>query len=298
MYDVIVIGSGPAGISASIYLKRAQKNVCIISDGNSALKKAHNIDNYYGVKSISGEALYNIGIDQAKELEIPIEKDEVTSISFEKNFTVRTVNNEYEAKYVIIATGTNRSAPKIKGLKEFEGKGISYCAICDGFFYKDKDVAVVGNSNYAIHEAETLKSVAKSVTILTNGKKMIENRNDSDFEVEETPIREFRGNNVINEVEFENNSSKKVDGVFIAIGTASSVDLARKIGAVIKGNNIVTNENMQTTVKGLYACGDCTGGLLQVNKAVYEGAVAALDIIKDLNLQKGTGLNCKEIDRS
>ena len=182
-----------------------------------------------------------------------------------------------------IATGTNRNTPKVKGLKEFEGKGISYCAICDGFFYKDKDVAVVGNGNYAIHEAETLKLVAKSVTILTNGKKMIENRDTSDFEVDETPIREFRGNNVINEVEFENNNTKKVDGVFIAIGTASSVDLARKIGAVIKGNNIVTNENMQTTVRKLYACGDCTGGLLQVNKAVYEGAIAALDIIKDLN---------------
>lgn len=286
MYDVIVIGSGPAGISASIYLKRAQKNVCIISDENSALKKAKKIENYYGVKSISGEALYNIGVEQAKELEIPMVKDEVTNISFDKNFIVRTVNNEYEAKYVIIATGTNRSAPKVKGLKEFEGKGISYCAICDGFFYKGKDVAVVGNGNYAIHEAETLKLVAKSVTILTNGKKMIENRDASDFEVDETPIREFRGNNVINEVEFENNSSKKVDGVFIAIGTASSVDLARKIGAVIKGNNIVTNENMQTTVKRLYACGDCTGGLLQVNKAVYEGAISALDIIKDLNLNQ------------
>lgn len=286
MYDVIVIGSGPAGISASIYLKRAQKNVCIISDENSALKKAKKIENYYGVKSISGESLYNIGVEQAKELEIPMVKDEVTNISFDKNFIVRTVNNEYEAKYVIIATGTNRSAPKVKGLKEFEGKGISYCAICDGFFYKGKDVAVVGNGNYAIHEAETLKLVAKSVTILTNGKKMIENRDASDFEVDETPIREFRGNNVINEVEFENNSSKKVDGVFIAIGTASSVDLARKIGAVIKGNNIVTNENMQTTVKRLYACGDCTGGLLQVNKAVYEGAISALDIIKDLNLNQ------------
>lgn len=286
MYDVIVIGSGPAGISASIYLKRAQKNVCIISDENSALKKAKKIENYYGVKSISGESLYNIGVEQAKELEIPMVKDEVTNISFDKDFIVRTVNNEYEAKYVIIATGTNRSAPKVKGLKEFEGKGISYCAICDGFFYKGKDVAVVGNGNYAIHEAETLKLVAKSVTILTNGKKMIENRDASDFEVDETPIREFRGNNVINEVEFENNSSKKVDGVFIAIGTASSVDLARKIGAVIKGNNIVTNENMQTTVKRLYACGDCTGGLLQVNKAVYEGAISALDIIKDLNLNQ------------
>src|SRR5699024_10129461 len=119
------------------------------SDENSALKKAKKIENYYGVKSISGEALYNIGVEQAKELEIPMVKDEVTNISFDKNFIVRTVNNEYEAKYVIIATGTNRSAPKVKGLKEFEGKGISYCAICDGFFYKGKDVAVVGNGNYA-----------------------------------------------------------------------------------------------------------------------------------------------------
>jgi thioredoxin reductase (NADPH) len=284
MYDVIVIGSGPAGISASIYLKRAQKNVCIITDGNSALKRTNKIENYYGVMSISGEDLYNVGIKQAEELEIPMVKDEVTNISFEKHFIVRTVNSEYETKYVVIATGTNRAAPKVKGIKEFEGKGISYCAICDGFFYKDKNVAVVGSGNYAIHEAETLKLIANSVTILTNGQKMIENRNASDFEVDETPIREFRGDNVIKEVEFENNSTKAIDGVFIAIGTASSVDLARKIGAVIKANNIVTNENMQTTVRGLYACGDCTGGLLQVNKAVYEGAVAALDIIKNLNL--------------
>ena len=284
MYDVIVIGSGPAGISASIYLKRAQKNICIITDGNSALKKTNKIENYYGVEPISGEELYNIGIKQAQNLEIPIEKDEVTNISFEKNFIVRTVNSEYEARYVIIATGTNRAAPKLKGIKEFEGKGISYCAICDGFFYKDKNVAVVGSGNYAIHEAETLKLIANSVTILTNGQKMIENRATSDFEVDETPIREFRGDNVIKEVEFENNSTREIDGIFIAIGTASSVDLARKIGAVIKGNNIVTNENMQTTVRGLYACGDCTGGLLQVNKAVYEGAIAALDIIKNINL--------------
>ncbi len=286
MYDVIIIGSGPAGISASIYLKRAQKNICIITDGNSALKKANEIENYYGVETISGEELYDIGIKQAKKLEIPIEKDEVTNISFEENFIVRTVNNEYQAKYVIIATGTNRVAPKVKGLKEFEGKGISYCAICDGFFYKDKDVAVVGSGNYAIHEAETLKPIAKSVTILTNGQKIIENRSTSDFEVDETPIREFRGENVIKEIEFDNNSSKKIEGVFIAVGTASSIDLARKIGAVIKENNIVTNENMQTTVRKLYACGDCTGGLLQVNKAVYEGAIAALDIIKKLNINE------------
>ena len=110
---------------------------------------------------------------------------------------------------------------------------------------------------------------------------MIENRSSLDFEIDESPIREFRGTNVIEEVEFENNNIKKIDGIFIAIGTASSTDLAKKIGAVVKNNNIAVDENMQTNIKGLYACGDCTGGLLQINKAVYEGAKAAMDIIKN-----------------
>ena len=280
MFDVIIIGSGPAGISAAIYLKRAKKNILIISNGKSALEKAEKIENYYGIESISGKELYEVGLEQAKRLQIPIEIDEVTNISFENNFVVTTPNREYEAKNVIIATGTNRISPKIKGIKEFEGKGVSYCAICDAFFYRNKDVAVIGNGNYAIHEAKQLKPVAKSVTILTDGKEMIQNRDAASFEVEETPIREFRGTNSIEEVEFENNDTKKIDGVFVAIGTASSADLAKKIGAVVKNNNIVVDNNMETTVKGLYACGDCTGGLLQVNKAVYEGAQAAMSIIK------------------
>ena len=280
MFDVIIIGSGPAGISAAIYLKRAKKNILIISNGKSALEKAEKIENYYGIESISGKELYEVGLEQAKRLQIPIEIDEVTNISFENNFVVTTPNREYEAKNVIIATGTNRISPKIKGIKEFEGKGVSYCAICDAFFYRNKDVAVIGNGNYAIHEAKQLKPVAKSVIILTDGKEMIQNRDAASFEVEETPIREFRGTNSIEEVEFENNNTKKIEGVFVAIGTASSADLAKKIGAIVKNNNIVVDDNMETTVKGLYACGDCTGGLLQVNKAVYEGAQAAMSIIK------------------
>lgn len=282
MYDVIIIGSGPAGISAAIYLKRAKKNILIVSNGKSALQKAHKIENYYGIENISGEELHKVGIKQVERLGVPIEKDEVINISFDRHFIVTTVNREFEAKKVIIATGTNRMAPNIKGIKEFEGKGVSYCAICDAFFYRNKDVAVIGNENYAIHEAKQLKPVAKSVTILTDGKEMVQNRDASDFDVEETPIREFRGGNRIEEVEFDNNNTKKIDGVFVAIGTASSTDLAKKIGAVVKNNNIVVNENMETTVKGLYACGDCTGGLLQVNKAVYEGAIAALDIVKNI----------------
>lgn len=279
MFDVVIIGSGPAGISAAIYLKRAKKNIIIISNGKSSLEKAEKIENYYGIESISGKELYEVGIKQAERLSIPIQMDEVTNISFENNFIVTTPNREYETTNVIIATGTNRITPSIKGIKEFEGKGVSYCAICDAFFYKNKNVAVIGNGNYALHEAKQLKPVANSVTILTNGKEMIQNRDASDFEIEQTPIREFRGTNSIEEVEFENNNTKKIDGVFVAIGTASSTDLAKKIGAIVKNNNIAVDENMQTNVKGLYACGDCTGGLLQVNKAVYEGAKTAMNII-------------------
>ena len=279
MYDVIVVGSGPAGISAALYLKRAKKNVLIISKGEGALKKADKIENYYGIESITGEELYKTGLKQAERIGVLIENDEVTNISLDGYFVITTVNSEFEAKNVIIATGTNRVTPNIKGIKEFEGKGVSYCAVCDGFFYKGKNVAVVGSGNYAIHEANQLKNVANSVTILTNGGKIVQNRDTADFDIEEEEIREFRGDNSIEEIEFDNNRTKKIDGVFIAMGTASSTDLARKIGAVVKNNNIVVNENMQTTVKGLYACGDCTGGLLQVSKAVYEGAKAAVTII-------------------
>ena len=285
MYDVIIIGAGPAGISASLYLKRANINVVIISKGYGALEKASKIENYYGLNEvISGKELFNIGTNQAKRLGIEIVEDEVTGISLEESlFTVVTANREYIASKVILATGASRRIPNIKGIKEYEGKGISYCAICDAFFYRDKDVGVLGSGNYAIHEANQLKSIANSVTILTNGEKMVENRDGEEFEVEDKPIREFRGNSTIEEVEFEDEDTKKLSGIFIAIGTASSNDLARKIGAVIQNNNIKVNENMQTTVDGLYACGDCTGGLLQINKAVYEGAKAAMHIISNKN---------------
>lgn len=280
MYDVIVIGSGPAGVTAAIYAKRRNLSTLIISKGNGALEKAEKIDNYYGfANGISGKKLYENGLNQAVNLGVEIVQDEVINMEYKLHFFIETVNSTYEARAVILATGTNRNSPNIKGIKEFEGKGISYCAICDSFFYKQKDVAVLGEGNYAIHEFETLKPIVNSVTILTNGNKIIENRSNG-IEVNNKKIREFRGNNKLEEVEFEDNTIKKLNGVFIAIGTASSSDLARKIGARVENNNIVVNENMETTVSGLFACGDCTGGLLQISKAVYEGTKAGLAVLK------------------
>lgn len=280
MYDVIVIGSGPAGITAAIYAKRRNLSILVISKGNGTLQKAEKIDNYYGFENgISGKELYVNGIKQAKNLGIDFIEDEVINIEYINQFTIETVNSKYEAKAVILATGVSRNVPNIKGIKEFEGKGVSYCAVCDSFFYKGKDVAVLGDGNNAIHEFETLKPIASSVTILTNGNTMVENR-DSSIEVNSKKIREFRGDTKLEEVEFEDNTIQNLNGVFIAMGTASSSDLARKIGARIENNNIIVNENMETTVPGLFACGDCTGGLLQISKAVYEGAKAGLAVLK------------------
>ena len=242
-YDVIIIGSGPAGISASLYTARANLKTLIISKGIGTLEKVKAIDNYYGLdRTLTGKELQEIGIKQAEKLGVEFVKDEVVKIDYEDKLKVETINNEYIGKTVILATGTSRKVPRINGIKEFEGRGISYCATCDAFFFKGKDVAVLGSKDYALHEAEELKRVTDSVIMLTNGEQMVENRS-IDIDIEERKIREFRGDNRIEEIQFEDNTSKKIDGVFIAIGVASSSDLARKIGAKIdKNNNIVVND--------------------------------------------------------
>ena len=281
IYDVVIIGSGPAGISAALYAKRRKLSVLVISKGIGALEKAEQIENYYGFPGgITGKQLYENGLKQAKALNIDMAEDEVISLLYGESFEVETVNSSYKARAVILATGSNRITPNIKGIREFEGKGVSYCAICDAFFYKGKDVAVLGNGNYAVHEMEQLKPIVNSVTILTNGEEIVENRNIN-VEINDKKIQEFRGDNSIQEVEFEDGTKKQINGIFVALGTASSNDLARKIGARIENNHIVVDENMQTTVPGLFACGDCTGGLLQISKAVYEGAKAGLAVLKN-----------------
>lgn len=287
LYDVIIIGSGPAGISASLYTKRANLKTLIISKKEGTLDKVNSIENYYGFSTpISGKQLKQNGINQAKSLGIQIIEDEVLKINYDSNFIIETVNNIYNSKTLIIATGASRNISPIKGIKEFEGKGISYCATCDAFFYKGKDVAVLGSGEYAISEAKELLPITKSVTIFTNGEKIIENRNIN-VEIEDRKIREVRGNISIEEVEFEDNTKKSINGIFIALGVASSSDLAKKIGARIdKKNNIIVDKNMSTTVPKLFACGDCTGGILQISKAVHEGMIAAMSVIETVRNNK------------
>lgn len=283
IYDSIIIGKGPAGVTASIYMKRAGLNPLIIGKDVGALEKASIIDNYYGFETeITGKELFLKGLKQAENLNINIITDEVIDIKFDDKFIIKTRNGKYFAKTVLLATGSNRKTPKIKGIKEFEGRGVSYCTVCDAFFYRNKDVAVLGEGDYALNEAKHLMPIAKSVVLLTNGKEPAENRSIPNIEINQNPIKEIAGNEVIENITFSNNTKMNLDGLFIAVGVASSSDLARKIGAVLDGDNIVIDENAMTNIPGLFAAGDCTGGILQISKAVYEGTKAGLAIKKYL----------------
>ena len=321
MYDIIIIGAGPAGISASLYAKRAGMNVLVLYHGTSELEKAHKIDNYYGfADGISGKELFDNGIKQAQNLGVEVLEKEITNIEMNVNadsnmnvsgnmnegqqpiYNVKAIDQTFEAKAVIIATGNKKVRPNIPGIVEFEGKGISYCAICDGFFYRNKNVAIIGNGEFALSEAEDLENVVNSITILTNGEAIGENEgaseenvgNENGFEgrfkglsdkykVDTRKIKQITGEQKVKAIEFEDGDILEIDGIFVAEGIAGGGSFAKKLGIITKGDNgdnLEVNENMETNIKGIFACGNLTGGLLQVNKAVYEGAKAGLQAVK------------------
>lgn len=285
MYDTIIIGAGPAGITAGIYAKRGNLETLIIHNCESALQKATKIENYYGfIDGITGDKLYYNGIRQAEKLGIDVKNEEVLKIEFcADGFKVITNIKTHLTKSIILATGTKKNAPKIKGIKEFEGKGISYCAICDGFFYKNKTVAVVGNGSYAVSEANDLINIVSKLIMLTNGAERPQIRGDN-VEINSKPIKEFAGQDKIEKVEFNDGTDLKIDGAFIAQGSADSSDFARKLGIILNDNKIKVDENMETNIKGIFACGDCIGGTLQISKAVDDGMVAGLSVIKYLKI--------------
>ena len=285
MKRVIVIGSGPAGISASLYLKRSGKiDVTVISKGMGALEKAEKIENFYGFETaVTGAELHKRGVEGAKNLGIDFLEEQVVSLNFDENFkpVVETEKNKYISDAVLIATGASRKSPNIKGLKEFEGKGISYCAVCDAFFYRNKNVAVLGNGEYALHEAMILAQTSKSVTILSNGLE-INAEIPENINIIRKKIASINGKKTVQSVTFDDGDVFETSGIFIALGVAGSTDLARKIGVEVSQNKIVVNDDMQTNIPFIFAAGDCTDGIMQVSKAVADGARAGLAMIKFL----------------
>ena len=277
---VIIIGGGPAGVSASLYTVRAGIDTSLIIYEDSALDKAENIENYYGFPGgISGAELKKRGLEQARALGVKILEEEVVGLAMDfsdqkqsaMELIVKTSQADHPADAVIIAMGLQRKAPDVEGIKEYEGKGVSYCAVCDGFFYRGKTVAVLGSGEYADSEARELEPLAAEVIRLEDI----------------SAIKRFSGNNDqdadrLRRVEFKDGTSKEIDGLFIAYGTAGPGDLAKKIGIMTDGSRIIVDEKMATNVPGIFAAGDCTGGMLQVSKAVADGAKAAASAIAHL----------------
>ena len=302
-YDIIIIGAGPAGISASLYAKRANLNVAVIYSGESQLDKAHKIDNYYGFpQGITGPELYKNGIEQAKNLGIEVIQAEVTHIELlapppQTQYSVKAGGSEYTASAIILATGNKKLRPAIEGIIDFEGRGVSYCAVCDGFFYRKKNVAVIGNGTFAVAEASHLVHIAESVTILTDGKddSEVQAAVAADSSIAEkikidtrkvTKIIPNGEGTKVGGVAFEDGEILTLDGVFVALGSAGAADFAKKLGLALNGDSISTNEKMATNAPGIFSCGNANGGLLQVCKAVYEGGVAGLSAVDYIRKMK------------
>ena len=286
MYDAVMIGSGPAGLSAALYTSRANLTTLVIGKDRGALEKADRIENYFGMaEPISGCELVENTKTQARSLGVELVEDEIFHITWNGHFILEGKNGTYESLTVLLATGTGRKTLKIEGLKELEGRGVSYCAVCDAFFYRGKEVAVLGNEDYAIHEMSQILPVVKSAVLLTNGREL-KTEVPEGVQVIREPLRSVDGTERVKGITFEDGSSIAVEGLFVALGSAGAMELARKAGAFTEGQNIKVNERMETNIPGLYAAGDCIGGLLQISTAVGEGAQAAMSMIPFVRRQR------------
>ncbi len=286
MYDIIIIGRGPAGISAALYGVRAGQSVLVIAQDDGQLSKADKVDNYYGfAETISGPLLQKNAITQATRLGVTFAEATVTGITWDDHFRVTSSAGAWDGIAVILAAGMPKRKPRLAGLAEYEGKGVSYCATCDGFFYRGKTVGVIGNGDFSLHEIQDLIPFAGSVYWLTNGRALalsqpLDSLPDK-TSVDERPLARIDGDGEqVREIVYEDGCRTRVDGIFVAEGTASALDFALKLGIEQSGNSMRVDRDGRTNLPGFFAAGDCTGGILQISVAVGEGAAAGLAAAK------------------
>lgn len=301
-FDILIIGQGPAGLSAAIYTARAGMRTLILG---CAPKVAgdYDIDNYFGFdETISGKELIDRGRQQAAKFGVQIRCDQVLGIHQTQSgaFEVTAEKQKVEATAIILATGVSRIRPGISNLEDFDGKGVSYCVSCDGFFMRQKPVIVVGEGNFAANQALELLQYTPYVTICTLGK---EPRISSEFQTRllennipllTDKIARLEGDNGLEGAVLENGQVLPAQGLFVAIGQASSSDFAYTLGVVRKEHFVETDSEQRTNVPGVFAAGDCVGRFLQISVAVGEGALAgraAISYVKEIrraNLDKET----------
>jgi thioredoxin reductase (NADPH) len=300
-YDVIILGAGPAGLTAGIYLSRAKVKTLILNEGaiGGQMVLTHEIANFPGVDNISGYMLSNNMKKQAKKFGCVIKANlKVTNIDFDSEVKTVEVNGKdsYAAKAIIIATGGSARNLGVPGEKQFKGKGISYCATCDGDFYQDKDIIVVGGGNSALEEAVSLTKYASSVTVVHQFdhfqafEKAVEEAksNPKISFLMESRIVEFLGDNQVSSVKIEsikdgNIYEKEIDGVFIFIGYKPNSDSFNDAVNLNKYNEILADSKMKTNKAGVFAAGDVVEkNIRQITTAVSDGTIAATSCIEFL----------------
>ena len=297
-YDIIIVGGGPGGLTAGIYAGRqGTKNLILDKDLAGGIgREVPEMENYPGYENISGLKLTEIMKTQAEKNTEIHEFENVLNI--EKNddgFTVKTDKNEYLTKTVILATGSSHSHLNVPGEEEFLGRGVSYCATCDGLFFQSRDIIMVGGGNSALQEAIYLKNLGCNVTIVHRrdefrAQKHLQNmvKAEGISVIYNATVEEIKGGMIVESVvlkdtKTEELSEMKTDGVFISVGYIPHTELAVQLGVNLdETGHIIVDKEQKTNVEYVYAIGDVCVGLKQWVVACGEGAVAATSAYHDI----------------
>ncbi len=289
MNDIIIIGAGPAGMTSAIYAKRAGYNPLVLEKNTygGQIINSSEVANYPGIKKIDGYTFATKIYEQLKELEIEIKHEEVINIKKnDKTINVTTNKNEYECKSVIIATGLTKRKLNIENEEKLIGKGISYCATCDGAFFKENDVAVVGGGNTALEDAIFLSNYCKHVYLINRTENFkaekslldsFKQKNNTEI-ITSANVKKLVGKEKLEKIELDNGKILNISGLFIAIGQIPNCnfDIIEKENGFIK-----SNEECTTNIPGIFVAGDIRNkSVRQIVTSVSDGAVAAINAVK------------------
>jgi thioredoxin reductase (NADPH) len=300
IYDLIVLGGGPTAIGCAIYAQRFAMDVLIVGKTFGGLiATTHVVENYPAIISISGQGLMDMFKDHMDSLQIPYISDEIRGIEkVNDHFELHSFFQNFKAYSVCIATGSVRRKLGIPGEEEFAGRGVSYCATCDGSFFKDKVVCVIGGSDSAAKEALFLAQNTKKVYIIYRGedlraepinKKRVLESGQIEI-IYKTNVVEIVGEGKVKSVVFDNGEKLEVDGVFIEIGSIPNSEIAKHIGVEVnEKDEIKINRKSETNIPGIFAAGDVADApFKQAITGVAEGVIAAysaFDYVKEMNIE-------------
>ena len=295
MYDIIIVGAGPAGMTAALYALRANKKVLVLEAKTygGQIIKANKVENYPGIESISGVDFATNLYNQVKKLNGEIKFETVIRITDDKE--VITSKNTYRAKAIILATGADNRKLNIEHEQEFVGRGVSYCATCDGNFFKNKKVAVIGGGNSALEDAIYLSDIASKVylihrrdTFKAEDRYVVEAKDKNNIEfIYNSNVSKLIGSNSLEEIEITNNMDETrtitIDGLFVAVGQEPKNEIFADMIELNQYGYIISSDGVHTNREGIYVAGDCRVKMLrQLTTAVADGSIAATVAMKEM----------------